>query len=101
MAAIGGIKKQDVTGRVIHTGRQSVKDLFDIYYLSKFHRALSTFFFEYFSYDKVEPLIGWYRGFRRTDLKIELLDLVPKIDTVQVTKYLDIEILEKLPDKLI
>jgi len=101
MAAIEGTKKQDVVGRVIHAGRQSVKDLFDIYYLSKFHCALSTFLFEYFSYDKVEPLIGWYKGFRRTDLKIELLDLVPKIDTAQVTKYLDIEILEKLPDKLI
>ena len=31
-AAIGTVIKQDVTGRVIHTGRQSVKDLFDIYY---------------------------------------------------------------------
>ena len=101
MAAIEGTKKQDVVGRVIHAGRQSVKDLFDIYYSSKFHCALSTFLFEYFSYDKIEPLIGWYKGFRRTDLKIELLDLVPKIDTAQVIKYLDVEILEKLPDKLI
>ena len=101
VAAIGETKKQDIVGRVIHAGRQSVKDLFDIYCLSRFYRILSKFFFEYFSYDKLEPLIGWYKGFRRTDLKIELLDLVPGIDTVQVIKYLDIEILEKLPDKLI
>ena len=35
------------------------------------------------------------------DLKIELLDLVPKIDTVRVIKYLDDEILKKLIEKLI
>ena len=101
VAAIGGTKKQDIVGRVIHAGRQSVKDLFDIYYLSRFYRALSKFFLEYFSYDRLESLVGWYKGFGRTDLKIELLDLVPEIDTAQVIRYLDIEILEKLPDKLI
>ncbi|MCF7893389.1 MAG: nucleotidyl transferase AbiEii/AbiGii toxin family protein, partial [Candidatus Omnitrophica bacterium] len=62
LAAIGQIKKQDATGRVIHTGRQSAKDLFDIYYLSKFYCKLSDFFFEYFSYDKCEALIEWYSG---------------------------------------
>ena len=76
VAAIGETKKQDVAGRVIHTGRQSVKDLFDIYYLSRFYHVLSEFFFEHFSYDRLESLIGWYKGFGRTDLKIELLDLV-------------------------
>lgn len=101
MAAIGETTKQDVVGRIIHAGRQSVKDLFDIYCLSKSYRALSKFFFEYFSYDKLESLIGWYKGFSRTDLKIELLDLVPEVNTVQVIKYLDSEILEKLPDKLV
>ncbi|MFH1519956.1 MAG: nucleotidyl transferase AbiEii/AbiGii toxin family protein [Candidatus Omnitrophota bacterium] len=101
VAAIGETKKQDVVGRVIHAGRQSVKDLFDIYYLSRFYCALSKFFFEYFSYDRLESLIGWYKGFGRTDLKIELLDLIPETDTARVIKYLDIEILEKLPDKLI
>jgi len=35
------------------------------------------------------------------DLKIELLDLVPKIDTAGVMKYLDDEILKKLIEKLI
>jgi len=97
----GTVKKQDITGRVLHSGRQSVKDLFDLYYLSKHYRALSEFFFEYFSYDKVETLISWYRGFNRMDLKIELLDLVPKIDTAGVMEHLDDEILKKLIEKLI
>ncbi|MFH1776605.1 MAG: nucleotidyl transferase AbiEii/AbiGii toxin family protein, partial [Candidatus Omnitrophota bacterium] len=35
LAGMGTIKKQDAAGRIIHAGRQSVKDLFDIYYLSK------------------------------------------------------------------
>ena len=100
-AAMGRIKREDATGRIIHAGRQSVKDLFDLYYLSKHHQALSEFFFEYFSYDKAESIIAWYRGFNRMNLKVELLDLVPKVDTTKVIKYLDDEILKKLSEKLI
>ncbi|MBU0694521.1 MAG: nucleotidyl transferase AbiEii/AbiGii toxin family protein, partial [Candidatus Omnitrophica bacterium] len=99
-AAIGMIKKQDATGRVIHAGRQSVKDLFDLYYLSKHHKFFSEFLFEYFSYDRAESLIAWYRGFNRMNLKIELLDLVPNIDAGKVIKHLDSEILKRLPEKL-
>ena len=100
-AGIGLVKKQDATGRIIHAGRQSVKDLFDLYYLSKHYQPLSEFFFEYFSYDKAESLIAWYRGFNRMDLKVELLDLIPKINTAELIKHLDEEILKKLPEKLI
>lgn len=100
-AGIGMVKRQDSTGRVIHAGRQSAKDLFDLYYLSQHHQALSEYFFEYFSYDKAETLIAWYRGFNRMDLKIELLDLVPKVDTAEVLRHLDDEILKRLPDKLL
>jgi len=100
-AGIGTAKKQDTTGRIIHAGRQSVKDLFDLYYLSKHHRALSEFFFKYFPYGKAEALIAWYRGFNRMRLKIELLDLVPKVDTAKVITYLDGEILKKMPERLL
>jgi predicted nucleotidyltransferase component of viral defense system len=100
-AGIGLVKKQDSAGRIIQAGRQSVKDFFDLYYLSEHYRPLSEFFFEYFSYDKAEALIAWCRGFNRMDLKVELLDLVPKIDTVKVIKHLDDEILKKIPEKLI
>ena len=100
-AGMGTTKKQDTTGRIIHAGRHSAKDLFDLYYLSKHHRALSEFFFEYFPYDKAEALIAWYRTFNRMNLKIELLDLVPKADTDKVITHLDDEILKKLPERLI
>lgn len=99
--ATGGANKQGTTGRIIPTGRQSVKDLFDLYYLSCHHQPLSDFFFEYFSYDKAEPLIAWYNSFDRITLKLELLDLAPNIDTAKVIKYLDSELLKKIPDKLI
>ena len=88
-------------GRTIPTGRQSVKDLFDLYCLSKRRQPLSEFFFEYFSYDKAEALIAWYRGFNRMNLKIELLELVPKVVTAGVIRHLDDEILKKLPEKLL
>jgi len=100
-AGIGLVKKQDAVGRIIQAGRQSGKDFFDLYYLSEHYRPLSEFFFEYFSYDKAEALIAWCKGFNRMDLKLELLDLVSKIDTVKVIKHLDDEILKKIPEKLI
>lgn len=100
-AGIGLVKKQDAAGRIIQAGRQSVKDFFDLYCLSEHYRPLSEFFFEYFSYDKAEALIAWCRGFNRMDLKSGLLDLVPKIDTTEVIKHLDNEILKKIPEKLI
>ena len=99
-SGIGVVKKQDLTGRIIHAGRQSAKDLFDIYYLSKHRWPLSEFFFEYFSSDKAESFIAWYRGFNRMNLKVELLDLVPNVDTVKVIKHLDDEILKKIPERL-
>lgn len=101
LAGMGTIKKQDAAGRIINAGRQSVKDLFDLYYLSKYHKSLSKFFFEYFSYDKAEGLIVWYRGFNRMNLKIELLELVPKINVAAVIKHLDDELLKNLPEKLL
>lgn len=100
-SGMGVVKKQDLTGRIIHAGRQNVKDLFDLYYLSKHYRTLAEFFLEYFSYDKAESFIAWYRGFNQLNLKIGLLDLVPKVDTTKVIKHLDDEFLKKLPEKLI
>ncbi len=101
LAAIGEIPRKDLIGRAIPSGRQSAKDLFDICYLSNHSKSVTDFFLEHFSYDKAERLIAWYKGFNRTDLKLELLDLVPGIDTAKVLKDLDKEILKNLPDRLL
>lgn len=99
--AIGTGKKESITGKIMAAGRQTAKDLFDIYCLSKQYKPVSDFFLEYFSLDKAENVIAWYRGFNRMDLKLELMDLVPGVDTGEVIKHLDNEILKTLPDKLI
>ena len=99
-AAIGTEGKASDTGRSIATGRQSVKDLFDIYYLSFRYKALSEVFFEYFPYNKFEKLDNWYRGFDRTETKLRLMDLVPGVDTGKVFKHLDDQILKRIPEKL-
>lgn len=99
-AAIGGYNKEDESGRIIAAGRQSVKDLFDLYYLSSHYKPLSDVFFEYFGYNQVEQLSAWYKGFDRTETKLALMDLVDKVDTGEVFKYLDNQILRNIPKKL-
>ena len=99
-AAIGRQEKQGETGHAMATGRQSIKDLFDLYYLSSKYKPLSEFFFEYFSYDKTKRLEAWYRGFNRTETKFALIDLIPKVDTGKIFKHLDNQILKQIPDKL-
>ncbi|MBU3911817.1 MAG: hypothetical protein KKD90_04445, partial [Candidatus Omnitrophica bacterium] len=64
------------------------------------YKKVSDFFLKYFSIDRVENFIAWYRGFNRMNLKLELLDLVEGVDTGKALRYLDDEILKNLPDKL-
>ena len=99
-AAIGLIAKKSIVGSVISTGRQEVKDLYDIYYLSKKYESLKEFFMKHFEREKIERLIAWYKGFNRMNVKMELLDLVPGVDTSEVLGYLDKEILKEIPRKL-
>ncbi|MBU3911205.1 MAG: nucleotidyl transferase AbiEii/AbiGii toxin family protein [Candidatus Omnitrophica bacterium] len=97
---VGTGKKKSIVGRTMSTGRQTAKDLFDIYYLSENYKKVSDFFLKYFSIDRVENFIAWYRGFNRMNLKLELLDLVEGVDTGKVLRHLDDELLKNLPDKL-
>ncbi len=99
-AAVGMQGKETETGMTVATGRQSVKDLFDIYYLSSKYKPLSEVFFEYFAYNDVQRLDSWYRGFHRMEAKLELIDLVPKFDAGMIFRYLDDQILKKIRDKL-
>ena len=99
-AAIGMQEKETETGHVSATGRQSVKDLFDLYYLSSKYKPLSENFFEYFSYNQTKRLEAWYRGFDRGEIKLALMDLVEDVDTSDIFKHLDDQILKKIPNKL-
>ena len=101
IAAVVVQQRESITGQVIAGGRQAAKDLFDIYYLSCHYKPVSDFFLEFFSVDKAQGLIAWYRGFNQMKLKLELLDLVEGVDPGEVRRHLDEEILRKLPDRLI
>ena len=77
------------------------KDIYGgLYYLSNNVTALNEFFFEHFSYDKAPKLMHWYRTFSRHDLQMELLELIPSVDTKEIIRHLDKEILEIIPDKI-
>lgn len=100
IAAVGTATKETAVGRMVPTGRQSAKDLFDIYYLSRNFIRLSDFFPEYFPYNKSEQLADWYRGYDRMELKMEIRRLVPHADAGIILRYLDNEILKVLPRKI-
>lgn len=99
--AIGGKERKGITGKLMPTGRQTARDIYDIFYLSQNYKPVSDFFLEYFSRNRAESLIAWYRSFDRMGLKMELVDLVPKVDTQKILMHLDSEILKQLPKKVI
>lgn len=99
-AAVGSQPGKSDSGRGLATGRQSVKDLFDLYWLSTRHKELSGFCFEYFAYDEISRLDAWYRGFDRTELKWSLSDLAPGADVGIILKHLDEQIYKKIPGKM-
>jgi len=97
-AAIGVKGKISSIGRSVSGGRQSVKDLYDLYTLSKRHESLSDFFFQHFSSADSERLESWYRGFSRSEALLELLDLDVKDDPRKVFLYMDKMILKEMSD---
>jgi hypothetical protein len=98
-AAIGTKGKLSYTGRAVPGGRQSVKDLYDIYWLSLRFKRLSRFFLEFFSTSDVERLEHWYKAFDRQEAKLELLDLDVRHDPRRVFSYMDDMILCELKEK--
>ncbi len=98
-AAIGTKQKNSDTGQIVATGRQSVKDLFDLYYLSVKYKRLSKFAFEFFSNNEARRLDSWYRGFDRTELKLSLMDLVTKVDINRILKHMDNQICKEILSK--
>ena len=85
----------DDVGRIISIGRQTVKDLLDIYYLSKRIEPLHKFFLRYFAPNAFEYVESWYRGFNRMEAKLEMPYYAPTIDPGDIFRYLDKEILQK------
>ncbi len=95
-AAIGVRGKTSLTGRSIAGGRQSVKDLYDLYTLSRRHMSFKKFFFRHFSVKDIVMLEHWYLGFTRSEAILELLDLDVKDDPRKVFNYMDKIILKDI-----
>lgn len=85
--------KIDILGQEIPGGRQTAKDLFDLYFLSKHAKPLNQFCFDHFTDQELERLCLWYRRFNRLNLKIDLQELITDEDISQVLPHLDQEIL--------
>src|SRR3990167_2093067 len=60
LAAIGWKAGESKMGRALAGGRQKAKDLFDIYYLSRYVKHLNQWFPDYFDQDAYERLTAWY-----------------------------------------
>ena len=85
----------DEIGRLtFNGGRQSAKDLFDLYYLSKNHLNLSKFVARYCDQARREGIIRWWNSFDRMEMKLELSEVKTKenIEFIYIDKHIDNEI---------
>lgn len=94
-------KNKEPLGQQIPGGRQTAKDIFDLYYLSKNYQPISEFCLSHFPIESLENLCSWYRRFSRMDLKLDLQDLITDEKTSKIIPHLDNEILKKITDELI
>lgn len=70
----------DIGQKVMLGGRQSAKDFYDIYCLSTITMPLSEYVSRYCNAAITEAVIRWYLTYDRTDIKIDLLGLVTKVE---------------------
>jgi len=71
---VGTHFKKDAIGRDIITGRQEVRDIVDIYYLSKRILPLRKFVND-LSMQYKRGIVQWYRTYSRQETKLGILDL--------------------------
>ena len=75
-AVTGVIAKPDATGRMVtEGGRQTARDLFDLFHLSLRVEPLSSFAVKHCDDLQVEGLCNWFRSFDRMTIKTELSDI--------------------------
>ena len=87
-AVTGVIAKPDVTGRTVtEGGRQTARDLFDLYHLSLRVEPLSSFAVKHCDDLQIEGLCNWFRSFDRMMIKTELAD----IRTTKPVEFRDID----------
>ncbi|MFH0881342.1 MAG: nucleotidyl transferase AbiEii/AbiGii toxin family protein [Lentisphaerota bacterium] len=76
LAISGVVPRLDEIGRIMPTGRQEAKDLYDLYCLSTLHRPLADFIAEAMPEANIRAIVRWYRTFDRMDIITALLELI-------------------------
>ncbi|MFH1361861.1 MAG: nucleotidyl transferase AbiEii/AbiGii toxin family protein [bacterium] len=90
----GAFLIKDEIGKEIPAGRKEVRDIIDIFYLSKKIAPLSKFL-KTLDRHYQRGMVQWYRSYSRQDVKLGLLDLAlydKEFDISAMIKYLDQEI---------
>jgi predicted nucleotidyltransferase component of viral defense system len=93
MALVGTRLMMDETGREITTGRRAVRDIVDVYYLSKKFEALHEFM-KKLNRQYQRGIIQWHRNYSRHETKLDALDLEiydKNFDVSEMIRYLDDE----------
>jgi predicted nucleotidyltransferase component of viral defense system len=94
IALIGSSLTVDDIGREIPSGRNAVRDIFDIYFLSKKIEPLHDFI-RTLNRQYQRGIIQWYRSYSRQDVKLDVFDLDiydKNFDASDMIRYLDAEI---------
>jgi len=87
-AACGSASREDDVGRKMFIGgRQTARDFFDLYYLSKTFMPLSKFAFQYCNEPQLESIVVWYRRYDRMSMMDDLLE----ITTDKIVDYREME----------
>lgn len=93
-AIIGNAPVLDATGQNIPAGRNEVRDIIDLYYLSKKIKPLHLFI-NTLTKQQQRALFKWYQTFSRHDFKLQFLDYEiydKNIDSRTIILYLENEI---------
>lgn len=94
-AVAGVAETTDETGRrLTKGGRQTARDLFDLYHLSLRAEPLSSFAVKHCGDLQVEGLCNWFRSFDRMTMKTELADIRTgkPVEFRQIDRYFSREI---------
>lgn len=94
-AACGSaVIEDDIGKKVFIGGRQTARDFFDLFYLSKTFMPLSKFAFQHCSEPQLESIVVWYRRYDRMSMIDGLLEIVTdkKVDYREMENHFKYEI---------
>jgi hypothetical protein len=94
VAIVGSRTIQDDVGRGMTSGRGEIRDIIDLFYLSKKIEPLHLFLHS-ISREFQRAIVQWYHTFSRQEFKLGFLDFEiydKKLDSQQVVVYLEGEI---------